>query len=75
MINPDSFDDDEISFYNGELIRQPRQRWTTEEKLELLDTHPIFTGRCPECEMPYPKDYRPAVHWDCPFCDWKDETV
>ena len=37
------------SFYNGELILQPRQRWTQEEQLQLLDVHPLFTGRCPDC--------------------------
>jgi hypothetical protein len=43
------------SYYNGELILQPRQRWTPEQQLELLDTHPLFTGRCPQCEMTYPQ--------------------
>jgi len=43
------------SYYNGELILQPRQRWTLEQQLELLDTHPLFTGRCPQCEMTYPQ--------------------
>jgi len=37
----------ERSFYNGEEIVQPRQRWTKAEQLELLDTHPLFTGNCP----------------------------
>ena len=41
------------SYYNGELILQPRQLWTREEQMELLDTHPMFTGRCPQCEMPF----------------------
>lgn len=35
------------SLYNGEEIIQPRQRWTPEEQLKLLDTHPLFTSRCP----------------------------
>lgn len=33
----------ERSFYNGEEIIQPRQRWTREEQLELVDMHPMFT--------------------------------
>ncbi|MEM7712439.1 MAG: hypothetical protein AAF349_02400 [Cyanobacteria bacterium P01_A01_bin.68] len=37
--------DDELvierTYYNGEEIRQPQQRWTREEQLELLNTHPI----------------------------------
>lgn len=40
------------TYYNDELILQPRQRWTPEQQLELLDTHPLFTGRCPRCEHP-----------------------
>ncbi|MEZ2224708.1 MAG: hypothetical protein ACBR50_00320 [Microcoleus sp.] len=63
------------SYYNGELILQPRQRWTPEQQLELLDTHPLFTGRCPQCEMTYPKYETPPVHWDCAECGWMDDAV
>lgn len=63
------------SFYNGELILQPQQRWSPEEKLEMLDIHPIFTGRCPCCEMPLTQYEHPPVHYDCPYCNWKDDTV
>jgi hypothetical protein len=50
------------SFYNGEEIIQPQQRWTREEQLELLDYHPMFTGRCPQCERTFPRYDRPPVH-------------
>ena len=63
------------SYYNGELILQPPQRFTTKEKLELLDTHPLFTGVCPECRYRFPKDNPRLVHWDCPECGWVDDTV
>ena len=63
------------SYYNGELILQPPQRWTLEQQLELLDTHPLFTGRCPQCEMTYPKYETPPVHWDCSECGWIDDAV
>ncbi len=62
------------SYYNGELIVQPQQRWTREEQLELLDWHPMFTGRCPTCELPFPRYEKTPVHWDCP-CGWSDDTV
>ena len=68
-------DENSASYYNGEVIKQPRKRWTPAEQLELLDFHPIFTGRCPQCEMPYPEDYCSSVHWDCPWCKWKDDSV
>jgi hypothetical protein len=63
------------SYYNGELILQPRQRWTTAEKLELLDTHPLFTGRCPQCSHPFPQSKTPPMHWDCAECGWMDDSV
>jgi hypothetical protein len=63
------------TYYNGELILQPQQRWTPEQQLELLDTHPLFTGRCPQCEMTYPQYETPPVHWDCSACGWMDDAV
>ena len=63
------------SYYNGELILQPRQGWTLEQQLELLDTHPLFTGQCPQCEMTYPKYETPPVHWNCSECGWMDDSV
>lgn len=56
------------SFYNGEEIIQPHSHWTPEEQLWLLDHHPMFTGRCPECETEMEKDYTARVHFDCPAC-------
>ena len=63
------------SYYNGELILQPRQRWAPEQQLDLLDTHPLFTGRCPRCERPFPQYETPPVHWDCLACGWMDDSV
>jgi hypothetical protein len=62
------------SYYNGELILQPRQQLTREQQLELLDTHPMFTGRCPSCGALFNNDYTARVHWDCE-CGWMDDTV
>ncbi|MEG3883557.1 hypothetical protein QT971_05005 [Microcoleus sp. herbarium19] len=65
------------SYYNGELILQPRQYRTPEELLQLVDTHPLFIGRCPRCEHPFPKYEISPVHWDCIHCGWDgfDETL
>jgi hypothetical protein len=63
------------SYYNGELILQPETRLTQAEQLRLLDWHPVFTGRCPECEMPIIQTYPPRVHWDCLACGWRDDWV
>ncbi len=61
--------------YDGEPVPMPRQRFTLEEKLELLDYHPLFTGRCPHCEMPFEVKNPPSVHWDCNHCEWADDSV
>jgi hypothetical protein len=65
------------TYYNGELILQPQLRWTQQQQLELLDWHPLFTGRCPRCGYEFERDYTSKVHWDCPNseCGWIDDTV
>lgn len=63
------------SYYAGELILQPKERWTSEEQLELLDTHPMFTGACPVCGYQFLRDNLPPVHWDCCNCGWKDDSL
>lgn len=63
-----------VSYYNGELILQPQQHWTREEQLWLLDHHPLFTGKCPQCKRSFPRYDRAPVHWDCE-CGWKDDSV
>ncbi len=61
------------AYYNGELVLQPEQRRTLQQKWELLDWHPMFTGRCPECEVPI--SVTDSVPWDCQSCGWKDDAV
>ncbi|MEG4501626.1 hypothetical protein QUA89_31615 [Microcoleus sp. F10-B4] len=34
----------------------------TLQQLELLDTHLLFTHRCPRCEMTYPQYETPPVN-------------
>lgn len=62
-------------YYDGKLILQPRQKWTREEQLELIDWHPLFTGICPSCGYQFERNYTAQVHWDCPECGWMDDTV
>ena len=64
----------ERSYYNGEEIRQPAQRWSQEQQLWLLDNHPLFTGKCPSCGAEFDRDYTSRVHWDCP-CGWMDDSI
>lgn len=51
--------------YNGKKIQQSLQRLTQEDKMKLLNTHPLFTGRCPCCEIPL-KVEKPE--WHCHQC-------
>ena len=55
------------SWYGDELISNRPSRYTQEEQLEILDTHPIFTGVCPQCRHRFERDNSP-VHYDCPSC-------
>jgi hypothetical protein len=55
--------------YNDEFILQPQQSLSQSEQLALLDWHPLFTGRCPECEMPIVETG--SQHWNCANCGWK----
>lgn len=70
----EAHEQEDCSSYNGEEIIQAQQLWTREEMLELLDSHPLFTNRCPSCEMPFPRFEKPPIHWDCE-CGWKDDSI
>lgn len=62
--------------YGDEVVRcSSVKRFTDEQRLELLDTHPLFTGRCPNCEMPLHEREPARVHWDCEHCGWMDDAV
>ena len=71
---PDPTRAKEEATYCGEVIPEAMTH-TTEEQWALLDWHPIFTGRCPNCEMPMLQTTPPRVHWDCEDCGWKDDSV
>ncbi|HIK13760.1 MAG TPA: hypothetical protein IGS53_00430 [Leptolyngbyaceae cyanobacterium M33_DOE_097] len=67
--------EEEVRYYCGEVIRDRSFRLSDLARLELLDYHPMFTGRCPECEMPMQQTEPPRVHWDCSVCGWKDDEI
>lgn len=47
----------------------------TQEQLDLLDSHPLFTGCCPHCSWEVDRSSPPDIHWDGPDCGWKDDSV
>jgi len=61
----------------GKAIVNPKSKigMTTQEQLDLLESHPLFTGCCPQCRWEFDRSNLPAVHWDCPDCGWKDDSV
>jgi hypothetical protein len=63
------------AYYGGDLVLTPMQRWTTAQKLALLDWHPLFTERCPNCERSLIQTNPARVHWDCQECGWQDDSV
>ncbi|MBW4445014.1 MAG: hypothetical protein KME10_28255 [Plectolyngbya sp. WJT66-NPBG17] len=63
------------SYYAGELVPNPVQRWTREQQIALLDSHPMFTGRCSNCEQPMLQTHPARGHWNCEHCGWRDDSV
>ena len=62
-------------WYNGELREIRTSQLTSQQKLEILDTHPFFTGQCPNCGHQFNRCNIPMIHWDCPICFWVDDSV
>ncbi len=63
-------DPNQPAYYAGEIITGLSK--DIDQQLALLNTHPLFTGRCPNCEMPIAA---PQIHWDCQHCGWVDDSV
>jgi hypothetical protein len=68
---------DRSGWYAGGPVPTPSFTLTIQEQLDLLESHPRFTGCCPQCGWEYDPGNLPAVHWDCPQpdCGWKDDSV
>ena len=63
------------SWYGNELIPNKPSRYTTEQQIKMLDTHPFFTGVCPNCKHQFDQTNHQIVHFDCPSCGWLDDSV
>jgi hypothetical protein len=57
-------------FYNGEWTTVRGNNLTSQEKLELLDWHPVFTRRRPKCEVPIRSPLQSDPYWHCGYCQW-----
>lgn len=72
---PESWAPEGYSWYGEHLVANRPSRYTPEQQLEILETHPLFTGVCPECGYKFDESNPPLVHWDCPQCGWVDDSV
>jgi hypothetical protein len=61
------------AYYAGELVLQPTHYLTTAERLEIIETHPFFTGVCPNCGEAIGGEG--LVHYDCEACGFKDDLI
>ena len=72
---------DGCNFVGDRMVKRPvtyeqdfQPRLTRAEQYEVLMTHPIFTGMCPQCSASYPQNVD-RIHWDCEACGWVDDSV
>ncbi|MBW4552137.1 MAG: hypothetical protein KME35_13670 [Aphanocapsa sp. GSE-SYN-MK-11-07L] len=56
-------------------ITQVLARLSRPEQLRVLNTHPLFTGKCPCCGTSVPLSKFPPISWDCHQCGWLDEQA
>jgi hypothetical protein len=54
-------------------MTQVLARLSRPEQLLILNTHPLFTGKCPCCGEIVPFTKLPPISWDCHRCGWLDE--
>ena len=57
-------------YYLGDWIPQPFPTLTTANQQALLDGHPQFTSRCPNCETLIAQANE--GQWKCGYCEWEE---
>jgi hypothetical protein len=63
------------SWYGDTLIPNRLCRYTREEQQKILDTHPLFTGVCPNCSQVFTTSPPPNTHWNCAECGWQESDI
>jgi hypothetical protein len=61
-------------WYGDNLIPNRLCRYTKEEQEKILDTHPLFTGLCPNCSHIFTTSPPTGAPWHCPACDWRENS-
>ena len=69
---------DGYKFIDGHLVKLPityetdhQPRLTRAQQYQILMTHPVFTGLCPQCRYVY-EENSDRSDWNCPICGWDD---
>ena len=62
-------------YINNELVIERTHCGEEIVQLDLTFWHPMHTGKCPECNAEFDRDYTALVHWDCENCGWMDDSV
>lgn len=62
-----------IDFETAELWQPESLRDYPDLGMEEYDWHPIFTGKCPDCDRAFSRTRLPPLKWQCLRCGWIDE--
>lgn len=47
-----------------------KPKLTREEQWQVFNTHPLFSGECPQCSHIYDQ-FSLRTDWTCPACGWQ----
>lgn len=58
--------------YQSHPLTEILARLNPAEQLQIVVTHPFFTGKCPQCGYQFPLVHSTSAHCHCPECQWTD---
>ncbi len=59
--------------YQSHPLTEVLSRLNPAEQLQVIVTHPFFTGKCPQCGYQFPLVHSTSAHCNCPECEWVDD--
>lgn len=59
--------------YQPHPLTEILARLNPAEQLQIVVTHPFFTGKCPQCGYQFPLVHSTSAHCHCPECKWTDD--
>ncbi|CAN1209013.1 hypothetical protein TUMEXPCC7403_02235 [Tumidithrix helvetica PCC 7403] len=60
-------------FESAELWEPENPEHYREQHMDEWFWHPIFTGKCPDCNHSFSRLRLPPLHWRCSVCGWEDD--